>query len=106
LTFARKSEIPFVSTQIGTYSFLVSNPANSSMLATNSPLAVRVFPAVSAADISRLVVSMPTPAVGAVAGCSLHVLEANGTPRLSPNGTLLAIQGTAARAALPALALG
>jgi hypothetical protein len=80
--------------QIGTYSFMVSNPANSSMLATNSPLAVSVFPALSAADISRLVVSMPTPAVGAVAACSLHVLEANGTPRLSPNGALLAIQGT------------
>jgi hypothetical protein len=79
--------------QVGAYNFTVANPADGSMLISNSPLAVMVFSAVSAADISRLMVSMPVQAVGGVASCSLQVLEANGTPRNSTNGTALAIQG-------------
>lgn len=79
--------------QVGSYTFSVTNPANITMLAGNSPLAVTVFPAVSAADISRLSVSMPAPAVGGVASCSLQVLYANGTPRTTPQGALLVIRG-------------
>ncbi|WIA22988.1 hypothetical protein OEZ86_009906 [Tetradesmus obliquus] len=78
---------------VGTYTFSVANPANSSMLASNSPMSVIVFPAVSAADISRLAVFMPALAVGGIASCSLQVLEANGTPRATANGTALVVQG-------------
>lgn len=91
--------------QVNTYTFSVANPANSSMLTINSPVSVTVFPAVSAADISRITVSMPAPAVGGIASCSLQVYEASGTPRVTANGTALMIQGAHRESAIAHISL-
>jgi hypothetical protein len=78
--------------QVGTHTFTVTS-STGPVVVSNSPLAVNVFPAATAADASALYVDLASPAVGATATVTVYPRDRFSTPLPSATGVQLTIQG-------------